>query len=139
MVASQVQTWLNVMQIPFETNEDKTRFFTEWSLDGKSFKVIINVRVDGWIQITALLIESKDIPAERKLEILEHLMKDNWELDDVTYSMDKDGNIYSENDIPGHSNVETFLTELNAVVYGAKRFFSNFEDIIGIEKPSVLN
>lgn len=126
------------MQIPFETNEEKTRFFTDWSIDGTSFKVIINVRVDGWIQITALLMKAEEMPEGRKLEILESLMKNNWELDDVTYSMDENGNIYSENDIPGHSNVQTFLTELNAVVYGAKRFFSDFSEFIGSKKPAVL-
>ncbi|MFX1265213.1 MAG: hypothetical protein ACFFH0_07520, partial [Promethearchaeota archaeon] len=66
-------------------------------------------------------------------ELLAFLLQENYALDDVTYSMDEKGNIYSENDIPEQASLDDFTSEFNAVVFGMMRFFDNVSARFGLE------
>lgn len=122
MSTGRVQTWLNLMHVEYQFDVDSQSFETEWIVDSEILKVFISCRPDGWIKIQALLLEADDVTSEFKENLYPELLYRNFELDDVTYSMDGSGNIYAENDLNSHSNVETFLSEINAVVYGAQFF-----------------
>jgi hypothetical protein len=133
MSMEQIKSWLNSLEVPFELEEDKSTFKVLWDVEGTNFEVRITVRADKWILASVLLLRQDEIPAECREELYGFLLHENWQLDDVTYSMDEGGNLYSENDIPEQSNLENFKSELDAVVFGLERFFTNVSSRFGIE------
>ncbi|MFW9910860.1 MAG: YbjN domain-containing protein [Candidatus Thorarchaeota archaeon] len=133
MSMEQIKSWLNSLEVPFELEEDKSTFKVLWDVEGTNFEVRITVRADKWILASVLLLRQDEIPAECREELYGFLLHENWQLDDVTYSMDERGNLYSENDIPEQSNLENFKSELDAVVFGLERFFTNVSSRFGIE------
>jgi hypothetical protein len=133
MSMEQIKSWLNSLEVPFELEEDKSTFKVLWDVEGTNFEVRITVRADKWILVSVLLLRQDEIPAECREELYGFLLHENWQLDDVTYSMDEKGNLYSENDIPEQTNLENFKSELDAVVFGLERFFTNVSSRFGIE------
>ncbi len=133
MSMEQIKNWLNSLEVPFELEEDKNTFKLLWDVEGTNFEIRITVRADKWILVAVLLLRSDEIPAESKEDLYGFLLHENWQLDDVTYSMDEKGNLYSENDIPEQTNLENFKSELDAVVFGLERFFTNVSSRFGIE------
>lgn len=129
----QIKNWLNSLEVPFELEEDKNTFKLLWDVEGTNFEIRITIRADKWILVAVLLLRSEEIPAESKEDLYGFLLHENWQLDDVTYSMDEKGNLYSENDIPEQTNLENFKSELDAVVFGLERFFTNVSSRFGIE------
>ena len=133
MSMEQIKNWLNSLEVPFELEEDKNTFKLLWDVEGTNFEIRITIRADKWILVAVLLLRSEEIPAESKEDLYGFLLRENWQLDDVTYSMDMKGNLYSENDIPEQTNLENFKSELDAVVFGLERFFTNVSSRFGIE------
>ena len=133
MSVEQVKSWLNSLEVPFELEEDTSTFHLKWDVEGTNFDVRITIRADRWILVAVLLLRPDEIPAESREDLYGFLLRENWMLDDVTYSMDEKGNLYSENDIPEQSNLENFKSELDAVVFGLERFFTNVSSRFGIE------
>ncbi len=133
MSMEQIKNWLNSLEVPFELEEDKNTFKLLWDVEGTNFEIRITIRADKWILVAVLLLRSEEIPAESKEDLYGFLLHENWQLDDVTYSMDEKGNLYSENDIPEQTNLENFKSELDAVVFGLERFFTNVSSRFGIE------
>jgi hypothetical protein len=129
----QIKSWLSSLEVPFELEEDKNTFKVLWDVEGTNFEVRITVRADKWILVAVLLLRPDEIPAESREDLYGFLLRENWQLDDVTYSMDEKGNLYSENDIPEQTNLENFKSELDAVVFGLERFFTNVSSRFGIE------
>jgi hypothetical protein len=133
MSVEQVKSWLNSLEVPFELEEDTSTFHLKWDVEDTSFDVRITIRADRWILVAVLLLRPDEIPAESREDLYGFLLQENWMLDDVTYSMDEKGNLYSENDVPEQSNLENFKSELDAVVFGLERFFTNMSSRFGIE------
>ncbi|MFX1367373.1 MAG: YbjN domain-containing protein [Promethearchaeota archaeon] len=133
MSMEQIKSWLNSLGVSFEIEEEKNTFKVLWDVEGVNFEIRITVRADRWILVSVLLLRPNEIPAESKEDLYGFLLHENWQLDDVTYSMDEKGNLYSENDIPELTNLENFKSELDAVVFGLERFFTNVSSRFGIE------
>ncbi len=138
MAVDTVQTWLYTMQVQFDLDMEKATFRTGWVLDDQKFEVCLMCRPDGWIQILAPLVKAEHVLPQIRENLYAELLKENWRLDDVTYSMDEEGNLYAENDVPAHSNLGNFLTELNAVVYAVKRFHQTVAHIYGLVPSMTL-
>lgn len=119
--------------MPFDLAEDTSTFKLKWDVEGTVFEIKITVRADKWIHVAVLLLRSEEVPADSKEDLYGFLLRENWLLDDVTYSMDEKGNLYSENDIPEQTNLENFKSELDAVVFGLERFYTNVSSRFGIE------
>jgi hypothetical protein len=133
MSIEQIKSWLNSLEVPFELAEDTSTFMVKWDVEGTNFEIRITIRADKWIHVAVLLLRPEEVPSEDKEELYSFLLRENWMLDDVTYSMDEKGNLYSENDIPEQTNLENFKSELDAVVFGLERFFTNVSSRFGIE------
>jgi hypothetical protein len=133
MSMEQIKNWLNSLEVPFELEEDTSAFKLMWDVEGTNFEVRITLRADKWIHVAVLLLRPEEVPPENKEELYGFLLRENWMLDDVTYSMDEKGNLYSENDIPEQTNLENFKSELDAVCFGLERFFTNASSRFGIE------
>ncbi|MHA2208039.1 MAG: YbjN domain-containing protein [Candidatus Thorarchaeota archaeon] len=133
MSIEKIKSWLNSLEVSFELVEDTSTFKLKWDVEGTNFEIKITIRADKWIHVAVLLLRPEEVPSENKEDLYGFLLRENWMLDDVTYSMDERGNLYSENDIPEQTNLENFKSELDAVVFGLERFFTNVSSRFGIE------
>ena len=133
MSIEQIKSWLDSLEVPFELAKDTSTFKLKWDVEGTNFEIRITIRADKWIHVAVLLLRPEEVPSENKEDLYGFLLRENWLLDDVTYSMDEKGNLYSENDIPEQTNLENFKSELDAVVFGLERFFTNVSSRFGIE------
>ena len=133
MSIEQVKNWLNSLEIPYDLLEDINTFDLKWDVEGTAFDIRVAIRADKWIHVAVLLLRPEEIPKETKEELYGFLLRENWMLDDVTYSMDEKGNLYSENDIPEQTNLENFKSELDGVIFGLERFFTTVSSRFGIE------
>ncbi len=137
MSVEQVKNWLNSLEIPYELLEDINTFDLKWDVEGTTFDIRVAIRADKWIHVAVRLLRPEEIPQESKEELYGFLLRENWMLDDVTYSMDERGNLYSENDIPEQTNLENFKSELDAVIFGLERFFTTVSSRFGIEPRGI--
>ncbi|MHA1939455.1 MAG: YbjN domain-containing protein [Candidatus Thorarchaeota archaeon] len=133
MSIEKIKSWLNSLEVSFELVEDTSTFKLKWDVEGTNFEIKITIRADKWIHVAVLLLRPEEVPSENKEDLYGFLLRENWMLDDVTYSMDERGNLYSENDIPEQTNLENFKSELDAVVFGLERFFTTVSSRFGIE------
>lgn len=133
MSVEQVKNWLNSLEISFELLEDIHTFKLAWDVEGTSFDIRVAIRADKWIHVAVLLLRPEEIPQDVREDLYGFLLRENWMLDDVTYSMDEKGNLYSENDIPELTNLENFKSELDAVIFGLERFYTIVSSRFGIE------
>ncbi|MFW9786701.1 MAG: hypothetical protein ACFFE2_05715 [Candidatus Thorarchaeota archaeon] len=133
MSVEQVEKWLKSLEVSFELVKDINTFKLTWDVDGTPFEIRVAIRADRWIHVAVLLLKPEEIPQEYREELYGLLLRENWMLDDVTYSMDENGNLYSENDIPELTNLENFKSELDAVIFGLERFFTIVSSRFGIE------
>jgi len=133
MSVEQVKNWLNSLEVSFELLEDIHTFKLAWDVEGTSFDIRVAIRADKWIHVAVLLLRPEEIPQDVREDLYGFLLRENWMLDDVTYSMDEKGNLYSENDIPELTNLENFKSELDAVIFGLERFYTIVSSRFGIE------
>ena len=115
----QVGDWLQKMGLTFLYNEAKRAFVLPYEIEGNKFLVTVVVFPDKWIKILALIVEKDKLSKDMYLALLQ----ENWNLFEVTYSIDPFGNLFSENDLPQTTNYENFVSEFQAVVFGVKYFF----------------
>lgn len=133
MSAERIREWLDTLEVPYEYDEEIKTFKTEWDVEGKASEVRITIRADRWILVAVRLLDAERITPDIREELFAFLLQENYMLDDVTYSMDEKGNIYSENDIPEQASLDDFRSEFDAVVFGMKRFFDNVSARFGLE------
>ena len=137
MSVDQVEKWLTSLDMPFELLKEIHTFRVMWEVEDATFEIRIAIRADKWIHVAVLLLQPDEILDGSKRELYEFLLRENWALDDVTYSMDEKGNLYSENDIPEQTNLENFKSELDAVVFGLERFVTIVSSRFGINPKGV--
>ena len=115
-----VKEWLKKMGLNHAYNKELNLFHLPYTIDGNQFSVVVGVFPDAnWLKIAALIVTAEFVPKG----LYEELLKEMWTLFEVTYSVDENGNIFSENDIPFSSNFENFQSEFQAVVFGVTHFF----------------
>lgn len=130
---NKIQAWMKSMNLKFQIFNNN--FVILYDIEGIRFAVNVNI-MGNWIQIAASIVHSTDIPIEKREDLLADLLKQNWILNDVTYSIDPNGSIFSENDIPLESNFENFRSEFGAVVCGVTNFFNSIGPKYGLNRPS---
>lgn len=133
MSVEQIKGWLTKLKMQFELIPDINTFKIDWDVEGRTFEVRIAVRADKWIHVAVLLLRPEELPTDQKAEVYAFLLRENWMHDDVTYSMDENDNLYSENDIPECTNIDNFVSELNGVIFGLEHFYTNVSSRFGIE------
>jgi hypothetical protein len=120
LMFEKVKVWLKQMGLNFAYNQELNLFHLPYNIDGNQFSVVVGVFPDAnWLKIAALIVPAESVPSG----LYEALLKEMWNLFEVTYSVDENGNVFSENDIPFSSNFENFQSELQAVVFGVTHFF----------------
>ncbi|MHA2273648.1 MAG: hypothetical protein ACXACI_17490 [Candidatus Hodarchaeales archaeon] len=130
MEEKEVGEWLTKMGLKYKLDSKKMTFSVIYEEGGKNWDIRVFVG-KHWIQIAARVAMASELPADKREEILEHVLKANYELNEVTFSMDKDGNLYSENDVPKVSNFENFRSEFTAVPFGIRHWMKNIQPLLG--------
>ena len=95
--------------------------------DGYEIKLKTVFRVtDRFIMAKCLLLFYNDIKRSRDVDLKMNklLLQANFELFDVTYSLDNEKNVYVEMDIIPTANFEAFEDELKGVFFGIEHFFN---------------
>ncbi len=95
--------------------------------DGYEIKLKTLFRVnDRHIMAKCLLIFYKDIKRSRDIDLKLNtlLLLANFNLFDVTYSLDEQSNVFVEMDMIPTANYEAFADELNGVFFGIEYFFN---------------
>ena len=79
-----------------------------------------------WFIVKASIMELKDIPAQITAEIFFELLKANFILNDVTYSVDPEGkSIWCEADIPSDTSFDHFKLQYLSIVFAIDYFIRN--------------
>jgi len=95
--------------------------------DGFEIKLKTLFRVnDRHIMAKCLLIFYKDIKRNRDIDLKMNtlLLQANFNLFDVTYSLDENQNVFVEMDIIPTANFEAFEDELKGLFFGIEYFFN---------------
>ncbi|MFW9922557.1 MAG: YbjN domain-containing protein [Candidatus Thorarchaeota archaeon] len=132
-----VKGWLDELNLNYFISQNGTEIMLPYKIDDKTFNVRIVV-AEEWMQLFCLILQANDIPEELVAAVHANLLLANFNLNEVTFSIDPEGNIYSENDLPVDSDLVTFKSELGAVVFGYQFFYEQIAPKIGgeIEKIS---
>jgi hypothetical protein len=132
-----VKSWLDELNLNYFVSQSGSEIMLPYKIDERTFDVRIVV-AEEWMQVFCKIIGANEIPQELVGAIHANLLLANFNLNEVTYSIDPEGNIYSENDLPVDSDLITFKSELGAVVFGYQYFYEQLAPKIGgeIEKMS---
>jgi len=99
----------------------------------------LNTRIlttnEGWILIKCLLMFNDTIPPDPEIheELWSKLLQGNFEYPEVTYSLDREYNIFVETDMPVGTTFENFESEYNSIRFGAINYFTKILPKINAE------
>ncbi len=127
----EIGDWLEKMKLKFKLDKKKMTFSIIYNEGGKNWDIRLFVGKQ-WYQVAAQIIKGSNVPEDnnKRLLIYQKLLQANFKLNEVTFSMDRDGNIYSENDIPKESNFENFRSEFTAVPFGIRYWLENIVPLL---------
>ncbi|MHA1679445.1 MAG: hypothetical protein ACTSUE_00400 [Promethearchaeota archaeon] len=95
---------------------------------------------EKWIQIKLLLMGTKDMSESLQKNLFQKLLIANFELNEVTYSLSRNQDVYVEADMPADSDYENFQSEYGSVVYGIDYFLGTvLKELSEIEAKSTFN
>ena len=127
-----VKGWLDELDLNYYVSQEGTEIMLPYKIDQRTFNVRIVIAPD-WMQLFCLIMAENEIPKELVPAIHANLLLANFNLNEVTYSIDPKGNIYSENDLPVETDIVSFKSELGAVVFGYQYFYEQIATKIGGE------
>ncbi|NHJ49084.1 MAG: hypothetical protein FK733_14955 [Asgard group archaeon] len=132
-----VKSWLDELNLNYFVSQSGSEIMLPYKIDERTFDVRVVV-AEEWMQVFCKIIAANEVPQELVAVVHANLLLANFNLNEVTYSIDPEGNIYSENDLPVDSDLITFKSELGAVVFGYQYFYEQLAPKIGgtIEKMS---
>ena len=132
-----VKGWLDELNLNYFVSQNGSEIMLPYKIDERTFNVRIVVAPE-WMQLFCQIMPATEVPQELVSAIHANLLLANFNLNEVTFSIDPEGNIYSENDLPVDSDLITFKSELGAVVFGYQYFFEQLAPKIGgaVEKMS---
>jgi len=132
-----VKGWLDELNLNYFVSQSGTEIMLPYKIDERTFNVRIVIAPE-WMQLFCQIMTANEVPPELVSTIHANLLLGNFNLNEVTYSIDPEGNIYSENDMPVESDIITFKSELGAVVFGYQYFYEQLAPKIGgaVEKLS---
>lgn len=80
------------------------------------------VCTENWIQVKFLLMRGEDVPKSVRLDLYEHLLTANYNLNEVTFSLSNDKDVFVEADMPVSTTYDNFESEYGSVEYGTRYF-----------------
>jgi len=78
-----------------------------------------------WIMSKTCLMFFETVPEPEIFHLLcVEMLKANFEYPEVTYSVDDEGNMYIEADMPSDTTFENFESEFNSILFGTLHFYN---------------
>ena len=126
-----VRGFLNAMGLGYIEKKDENKLLLANYIDEKYYFVYVLCEED-WIYTNVRLLNGVDIPEDKKEELFRQLLILNKNEKDLTFSLDEEDNVYSENDSPLSTNYLAFKSEYMMTVKGIS-LFSELANKLGIE------
>ena len=106
------------MGLKYELNKKKdNEFFLIQGYKKARFFIKIDYSED-WIKTYCLVLPAELIDDYKRFPLYTELLLQNKIESDLTYSIDEEGNVYSENDCPASANYESFKSEYKMAIKG---------------------
>ena len=88
---------------------------------------------EKWINAKCLLFFKQNLPPDPNLnlKLFSELLKANFMLNEVTYSVDDQENIWVETDMPVDTTFDNFDSEFKSILFGALHFFNKIIPNVG--------
>ena len=78
-----------------------------------------------WILAKTCLMFFETVPDPELFHLMcIEMLKANFEYPEVTYSVDDEGNMYIEADMPSDTTFENFESEFNSILFGTLHFYN---------------
>lgn len=79
----------------------------------------------NWILAKTCLMFFETVPDPEIFHLMcIEMLKANFEYPEVTYSVDDEGNMYIEADMPSSTTFENFESEFNSILFGTLHFYN---------------
>jgi len=121
------------MGVKYALDEEKGLILSNWSIEDKPFTV--GVWTAGpWLIIRGYILPKNLIPKEKELQLYRDLLNTHYNLAEVRYDIDEEGNIGTTQSIPVEGlNIKNFQSEFNAVLYAIRFFITEIASKFGID------
>jgi len=116
--AVKIAKYLSLMRKKYSVYKDMGVVVTEKLDETETTDIIVMFKPPEWIEIRALLIPAREISRElvKECDVLEMLMMLSNDFAELSFCMDKDGNIYAkQNILVGALTFDVFKEEYDAV------------------------
>ncbi len=128
-----VGSFLDKMGVKYVLDEEKSLILSSWSIEDKPFTVGI-WSAGPWLIIRGYILPKSMVPREKELQLYKKLLNTHYNLAEVRYDIDEEGNIGTTQSIPLEGlNMNNFQSEFNAVLYAIKFFLTDIAGKLGIE------
>ncbi len=109
----------NMLIVPYKYTVNKTED------DGASllFEAKITI-LRKWINVKLMIIRHEEIPAKMRLPLYERILKANFDLNEVTFSLSQSGDVFVEADLPVGTDYYNFESEYGSVEFGVDFFLT---------------
>ncbi len=77
-----------------------------------------------WIQVKLLLLRGSEIPKSVEKSLYRELLLGNFNLNEVTYSLSSEGDVFVEADMPVDTSYVNFESEYGSIEFGADYFLT---------------
>jgi hypothetical protein len=137
-IYSKAKDWLKKMNLKFEELKKEKRLILLANYNNMKYIVqIANKRnaetKKDWICTYVLLLGGESLPSDKKTALFTELLLQNYLVEDLTYSIDLNHNVYSENDSPINTNYDSFKSEFKRSVEGIKIFNEQILSKVGLK------
>ncbi|MHA1269137.1 MAG: hypothetical protein ACTSPY_05060 [Candidatus Helarchaeota archaeon] len=93
----------------------------------ETITLLVDTRIGKkWVEIKCLLLMKKVLPKIPQLENILHekLLQANFNYAEVTYSIDSEGNVFAEADMPVKTDIINFKSEFVSILFAIENFFN---------------
>ncbi len=77
-----------------------------------------------WINVKLMIIRKEELPKKMLLPLYERLLKGNFDLNEVTFSLSQSGDVFVEADLPVNTDYTNFESEYGSVEFGVDFFLT---------------
>ncbi len=78
--------------------------------------------IKKWINIKLMLMRHEEVPLNLKPTLHEKLLNANFDLNEVTYSVSQQGDVFVEADMPTNTDYTNFQSEYGSIEFGVIHF-----------------
>ncbi len=120
------------MGVKYALDEEKGLILSNWSIEDKPFTVGIWA-AGPWLIIRGYILPKSLIPKKKELQLYKELLNTHYNMAEVRYDIDEEGNLGTTQSIPIEGlNITNFQSEFNAVLYAIKFFITEIGSKLGI-------